>query len=83
VVFNKDLLDEDPVVTYHNITFPRVSGDARRYEHVVFGSDEAMEQLHDRLIGKDKLLAKLTLTNEETKAEDTARTESVGVDLAA
>jgi hypothetical protein len=82
-VINKDLLDEDPVVTYHNLTFPRVANDARRYEHVIFDSYEAMELLHDRLIGKDKLRAKLTLRNEETHEEVTARTEVIAVDLAA
>jgi len=42
-----------------------------------------MESLHERLIGKDKLVAKLTLTNDETRAEVTARTDTISVDLAA
>jgi len=82
-VLNKDLLDEDPVLTYRAQHFPILPGDARRYEHVVFDSHEWMDTLHDRLIGKDKLLARLTLTNEETKADVTERTESISVDLAA
>ena len=81
-VLNKELLDEDPVLTYRPQTFPRLPGDAHRYEHVVFGADEYMDTLHERLIGKDKLVAKLTLTNQETHAEVTARTEEIAVDLA-
>ena len=42
-----------------------------------------MDNLHERLIGKDKLLAKLTLKNEETGAEDVRRTEVIAVDVAA
>jgi hypothetical protein len=82
-VINKELLDEDPVFTYRQITLPREPGAARRYEHVVFDAYEAMEALHDRLIGKDKLLAKLTLTNQETHADVSSRTETIAVDLAA
>ena len=82
-VLNKELLDEDPVVTYRAQHFPVVRGDARNYEHVVFDTHELMDSLHERLIGKDKLVAKLTLTNDETKAEVTARTETISVDLAA
>jgi hypothetical protein len=82
-VLNKELLDEDPVITYRQQTFPRLSGEGHRYEHVVFGSDEYMDTLHERLIGKDKLVAKLTLTNQETHADVSARTEVIAVDLAA
>jgi hypothetical protein len=82
-VLNKDLLDEDPVVTYSAHRFPIVRGEARRYEHVVFDTHQYMDSLHERLIGKDKLVAQLTLTNEETHAEVTARTEVIEVDLAA
>ena len=49
-VLNKDLLDEDPVITYRQLSFPRVPGDGRRYEHVVFDSLEWMDAVHDRLI---------------------------------
>ncbi len=82
-VLNKDLLDEDPVITYHEKTFPRLPGDAHRYEHAVFDTYEAMDLLYERLIGKDKLVAQLKLTNEETKAEITNRTEVIELDLAA
>ena len=82
-VLNKDLLDEDPVITYRQLTFPRMAGGAQRYEHVVFDTFEAMNALHERLIGKDKLVAKMTLTNQETHADVSARTETIAVDLAA
>src|SRR5690349_17787457 len=62
-ILNKEMLDEDPVVTYAARHFPMIRGDAHRYEHVVFDKYEWMESLHERLIGKDKLVAKLTLTN--------------------
>ncbi len=42
-----------------------------------------MMTLHDRMIGRDKLLARLKLKNEETGAETEERTEVVEVDLAA
>ena len=82
-VLNKDLLDEDPVITYRQQTFPRLPGEGHRHEHVVFDSFEDMDALHERLIGKDKLVAKFTLTNQETHADVSARTEDVAVDLAA
>jgi hypothetical protein len=82
-VLNKEMLDEDPVLTYGPHTFPVLRGDARAYEHVVFDTYQWMDSLHDRLIGKDKLVAKLTLTNDETKAEVSARSETISVDLAA
>jgi hypothetical protein len=82
-VINKELLDEDPVITYRQMTFPRLPGEGHRYEHVVFDTYEKMDALHERLIGKDKLVAKLTLSNQETHADVSARTETIAVDLAA
>ena len=82
-VLNKELLDEVPVVTYQAITYPLSVGLARGYEHAVFDTYEGMQRLHERLIGKDKLVAKITLRNEETQAEVVQRTEVIAVDLAA
>jgi len=48
-VLNRELLDEDPVVTYNPQPLPRLGGFARRYEHVTFGTYEPMYLLHDRL----------------------------------
>ena len=82
-VLNKDILDMDPVLAYHNRSFPRAQGEARYFEHVVFDEYVSMDSLHDRLIGKDKLVAELRLKNDETGAEDVRRTEELAVDLAA
>ena len=82
-VLNREMLDEEPVVSYHHQQFPRVAGMGRRYEHVTFDKYEPMYLLHDRLIGKDKLVAQLKLKNEETGAESVKRTEVIAVDLAA
>jgi len=82
-VLNKEMLDEDAVETYHHQTFPRIPGGAMRYEHAVFDSSASMTTLHERLFGKDKLVAELKLKNEETGAEMVQRTEVVAVDLAA
>jgi hypothetical protein len=82
-VMNKELIDEDLVLSYPAQQFPIVAGDARRHSHIVFDTHEWMDALHERLIGKDKLVARLTLTNEETKSAVTVKTEVISVDLAA
>lgn len=82
-VLNKDLLDEDPVVSYQDIRFPRTAAEARRFEHAVFENYVPMDNLHERLIGKDKLVAEIKLRNDETGGEVTQRSEDIDVDLAA
>jgi hypothetical protein len=82
-VYNKDLFDEYPVVTYRHQTFPRTAGEAPRHEHAVFEDLVPMDNLHERLVGKDKLVAQLKLKNEETGGEEVQRTEVIPVDLAA
>jgi hypothetical protein len=82
-VLNKYLLDEDPVITYRDHIFPRVPGAGRHHEHVVFETSAPMYDLHDRLLGKDRLIAELTLRNEETRDEQKLRTDDISVDLAA
>ena len=82
-VLNKYLLDEDPVITYIERMFPRVPGGAQRYEHVIFDTWSPMYDLHERLIGKDKLIAEIKLRNEETGDEQVLRTDDISVDLAA
>ena len=42
-----------------------------------------MDNLHERMIGKDKLLAEIKLKDEETGAEVVQRSEVIDVDLAA
>src|SRR5262249_35639872 len=83
-VLNEYLLDTDPVLTYHDITFPTQPGYARRLEHVIFDEFVPMNSLHDRLFGKDKLEAEVRLINMETSAEDdVTRTDELLVALAA
>ena len=80
-VINKDPLTDNPVVTYGQQRLPREQ--ASQHEHVVFDANVRMGDLHERLIGRDRLRANLTLKNEETDATITRRTEVVAVDLAA
>jgi hypothetical protein len=82
-VLNVELLDDDAVVTFEPYTFSRHSGGAHYYEGARFETTAPMYNLNERLIGKDKLVAKLTLTNEETKAEVVGRSDEIQVDLAA
>jgi hypothetical protein len=82
-VLNEYLLDEDPVVAYRERHYPNGDGGARRHEHAEFYSDVAMYTLHERLLGKDKLVAEVTLRNDETDSQNVARTDEIAVDLAA
>ena len=82
-VLNKELLDENSVINYEHREFPRVSGEAREHEHVVFETKARMYTMNERLFGKDKLVAELRLRNEETNEEVVQRTEEIAVDLAA
>jgi hypothetical protein len=75
--------DEAPVITYHDRVFARMAGTTRHHEHVIFETATTMFELHDRLIGKDKLVAELTLRNDETGDEQKLRTDAISVDLAA
>jgi hypothetical protein len=60
-----------------------MDGAARRYEHALFEETVATEFLHDRLLGKDKLVAELKLKNRETGTTDVLRTDTIAVDLVA
>ncbi len=82
-VLNKYLLDEDPVITFREQIFPRVPGAARHQEHVALETSTLMYDLHERLLGKDKLIAEIKLRNEETGEEEVQRTDDISVDLAA
>ena len=81
-VINKDLLDDYLVVTYPNVTFPPVATQAERYDRAIFAASTPMNNLHERRIGKDKLVAELKLENDETGAQVTQSTEVIDVDFA-
>lgn len=82
-VINKELIDEYPVVSFRHQSFPRVRGEARDYDHAMFETTVPMGNLHERLIGKDKLVAQLKLKNEETGEQQVKRSQVIAVDLAA
>ena len=48
-VLNREMLDEEPVVSYHHQKFPRVPGAARRYEHATFDTNADRHTAHRRL----------------------------------
>jgi hypothetical protein len=82
-VLNKNLLDEVPVISYNEKTFPLLPGEGRHREHIIFDSYDQVDTQHNLLIGKDKLVAEIHLRNLETHAEIITRTETIEVDLAA
>jgi len=49
----------------------------------LFETTVDMDSLHERVLGKDNLVAELRLKNQETGTEDVARTDEIAVDLAA
>ena len=82
-VLNKYLIDDDPMLTFHSRSYPRAETGARRYEHAYFELSVPMDSLHERILGKDNLVAELRLKNDETGDEVVARSEAVAVDLVA
>ena len=82
-VLNKHLIDDDPMLTFHAHSYPRELYGARRYEQALFETTVDMDSLHERVLGKDNLVAELRLKNQETGTEDVARTDEIAVDLAA
>ena len=82
-VLNKYLIDDDPMLTFRPHSYPHEHIGARRYEHAFFATFVPMDTLHERLLGKDNLVAELRLKNDETGEEYVARTEEIAVDLAA
>jgi len=82
-ILNEYVLDDDPVVVYESQTFPRVPRAARAHEEALFYTYVPMENLHERLLGKDKLIGELTLRNDETGEETVRRTDELAIDLAA
>ena len=82
-LINKYLMEDDPRLTFQSHSYPREQVGARRYEHAFFETSVPMDTLHERIFGKDNLVAELRLKNDETGTEDVARTDAVAVDLAA
>jgi len=82
-VLNEDMLDQDDVLTFQPERFPRVPRSGRYSEQATFHAYTPTEPLHERLIGKDKLYARLTLRNDETNEAVMERSEQLAVDLVA
>jgi hypothetical protein len=80
-VLNKDRNYEDPVIRFHDQDLPLTPTAATLSEHVVFRTDAVMSDLHQRLFGKDQLLAEFTLTDTETGAEEVRRSNLLAVNL--
>jgi hypothetical protein len=80
-VLNRDLQYEDPVIRFSDQELPPVATEATQTEHVEFRSDSVMSDLHEHLFTKDQLVAEFTLTNMETGAAETLRSNVVAVDL--
>jgi hypothetical protein len=80
-VLDKDLLDDEPVLVFSPQSFPSVPGAAMAYEHALFEAITTMTDMHLHIVGKDKLVAELTLKNTETGTQAQTRTEVLAVDL--
>jgi len=70
------------MLTFRPHSYPCEQVGARRYEHALFETSVPMDSLHERLVGKDNLVAELRLKNDETHDEYVARTDAIAVDLA-
>jgi len=81
-VLDRDALDDYPVVTFHTQVFPTVPGAALTNEHALFDTVAVMTALHERVFGKDQLVAELTLTNTETGTQNIKRGAVIAVNLA-
>jgi hypothetical protein len=80
---NRYFFYERSVVTFLRQEFPRTATAAVQQDHAVFEIVAALRDLHLFVSGDDTFVAQLTLTNQETGMEVTARTQAVAVDLAA
>jgi hypothetical protein len=81
-VVDRDVLDDQPVKEFDPISLPRIAGNATAHDHIVFTTLDSMDDLHGpRLAGKDRLVAEVTLRNQETDEAKTAKSDLVPVDL--
>jgi hypothetical protein len=82
-VHHKNRLEDDLVLQYRDLTFPRVAGEARPNERAEFDETVPQDNLHERYFGTYTLSAELRLRNGETGAEVSEWTEAVRIDRAA
>ena len=82
-LLDMDMLYPDSMVAFDRQELPRVPGGANTRELAAFETDAAMSDLHWYVFGKDTLVARLTLRNEETGVETVKHSDVIKVDLAA
>jgi hypothetical protein len=82
-LLDMDMLYPDSVVAFDRQEFPRVPGGANTRELTTFEADATMSDLHWYVFGKDTLVARLTLKNEEAGVETVKHSDVMRVDLAA
>jgi len=82
-VVNKDLWYETTSLILEDVELPRVPGAATASEEVVFETAAPLDALREHMFTRDELFAELTLVNNETGAEQVARSETQTIDLSA
>lgn len=80
-VVDKGVVDE-PATEFSSIVLPQGTGEAVPHHHVSFRTLESMSVLHGPpWIGKDQLVAEVTLRSVETGDEKTAESDVIAIDL--
>lgn len=82
-LLDMDMLYPDSVVAFDRHEFPRVPGGANTSEITTFEAAARMRDLHWYVFGKDTLVARLTLRNQETGIETVQHSDVIQIDLAA
>lgn len=80
-ILNKDIRFEDTVYRFEEHLIPRLARSASANELVEFRADAAMSDLHEHIMTPDQLVAQFTLTDHETGAQDSKRSDDVLVSL--
>ena len=81
-IVDREMLNKNPVASFTPIALPRIAGNATTHDHILFSELDPMDDLHGpRLLGKDRLIAEVTLRNQETGEETTAKSDTLVVDL--
>lgn len=80
-LLDMDMLYEPDEVHFLGQEFPRTGHAATMHEQATFESQAAMHVLHRFVLGKDTLVAELTLRNEETGESNVMRSKPLRVDL--
>jgi len=82
-VFRRELLEQIPVLAFGERKYPSVAGDVTSDEHVTFQLRVPLNALHGGLVGRDDLMARVTLIDHDTGWELLQDSERVSIDLVA